>query len=157
MASSNWRTPPRWTAFTTPSAEKPVDGGEDHNVWIYYPITAGGGGVKKVLREKGSKSSDLYPDHPANVRRTRPSCTTRGSCRPDEEVLPFNLAKNWQYKTVFSIRLGHVERVADRIDPKPVMHFNDILSVLVLHPHSHPLSPKQAFQRILHFHRNRKK
>ena len=64
MASSNWRTPPRWTAFTTPSAEKPVDGGEDHNVWIYYPITAGGGGVKKVLREKGSKSSDLYPDHP---------------------------------------------------------------------------------------------
>ena len=32
------------------------------------------------------------------------------------------LAKNWQYKTVFSIRLGHVERVADRIDPKPVMH-----------------------------------
>ena len=49
----------------------------------HYPITAGGGGVKKVLREKGSKSSDLYPDHPANVRRTRPSCTTRGSCRPD--------------------------------------------------------------------------
>ena len=30
----------------------------------HYPITAGGGGVKKVLREKGSKSSDLYPDHP---------------------------------------------------------------------------------------------
>ena len=52
------------TTFTTPFAEKPVDGGEDHNVWIYYPITAGGGGVKKVLREKGSKSSDLYPDHP---------------------------------------------------------------------------------------------
>ena len=77
------------TTFTTPFAEKPVDGGEDHNVWIYYPITAGGGGVKKVLREKGSKSSDLYPDHPGNVRRTRPSCTTRGSCRPDEEVLPF--------------------------------------------------------------------
>ena len=83
MASSNWRTPPRWQAFTTPFAEKPVDGGEDHNVWIYYLITAGGGGVKKVLREKGSKSSDLYPDHPGNVRRTRPSCTTRGSCRPD--------------------------------------------------------------------------
>ena len=114
------------TTFTTPFAEKPVDGGEDHNVWIYYPITAGGGGVKKVLREKGSKSSDLYPDHPGNVRRTRPSCTTRGSCRPDEEVLPLVLAKNWQYKTVFSIRLGHV---ADRIDPKLVMHFNDILSL----------------------------
>ena len=39
MASSNWRTPPRWTAFTTPFAEKPVDGGEDHNVWIYFLIT----------------------------------------------------------------------------------------------------------------------
>lgn len=77
------------TTFTTPFAEKPVDGGEDHNVWIYYLITAGGGGVKKVLREKGSKSSDLYPDHPGNVRRTRPSCTTRGSCRPDEEVFQF--------------------------------------------------------------------
>ena len=71
------------TTFTTPFAEKPVDGGEDHNVWIYFLITAAGGGVKKVLREKGSKSSDLYPDHPGNVRRTRPSCTTRGSCRPD--------------------------------------------------------------------------
>ena len=77
------------TTFTTPFAEKPVDGGEDHNVWIYYPITAGGGGVKKVLREKGSKSSDLYPDHPGNVRRTRPSCTTRGSRRPEEEVFQF--------------------------------------------------------------------
>lgn len=112
----------------------------------HYPITAGGGGVKKVLREKGSKSSDLYPDHPGNVMRTRPSCTTRGSRRPDKEVLPLVLAKNWQYKTVFSIRLalGHV---VDRIDPKPGMHFNDILSLSVFWSSILTLIP-QAFHKF---------
>ena len=147
------------TTFTTPFAEKPVDGGEDHNVWIYYPITAGGGGVKKVLREKGSKSSDLYPDHPGQRQED-------ASFLYDERFMQtgqkrtrrsFLLAKNWQYKTVFSIRLalGHV---VDRIDPKPVMHLKPFSLSLSLCFGPSSLSPTQkAFQRILHFIRNRKK
>jgi len=60
------------------------------------------------------------------------------------------LAKNWQYMTVFSIRLGHVERVAGRIDPKLVMHLKPFCLSLSFGPPSSLSSTltQQAFQRL---------
>lgn len=49
-----------------PFVEKPVDS-EDHNVWIYYPRSAGGG-TKRLFRKIGDKSSEFYPEE-NKVRR----------------------------------------------------------------------------------------
>ena len=57
-------------------------------------------------------------------------------------VTPIGKLKTFFHSSLFEtcLALGHVP---GRFDPKPVMHFDYILSLLVLHPHSHPLSPNK--------------
>ena len=61
-----------------PLVEKPVSG-EDHNIYLYYPRSLGGGS-KRLFRKVGDRSSQFYPD----VHNTR---ITDGSSYIYEELL----------------------------------------------------------------------
>jgi len=53
-----------------PFVEKPIDG-DNHNIWVYYPVSQVGGGCKKLIRKIDDRSSEFDPDC-NRVRRDGP-------------------------------------------------------------------------------------
>jgi inositol hexakisphosphate/diphosphoinositol-pentakisphosphate kinase len=47
-------------SLNKPFVEKPIDA-DDHNIYIYYPMSSGGGS-KRLFRKIGDQSSAFYPD-----------------------------------------------------------------------------------------------
>ena len=62
-------TKSRGITLTRPPARPPTHApaGEDHNVYIYYPHSMGGG-VKRLFRKVDNRSGDYDPTDPGNVR-----------------------------------------------------------------------------------------
>ena len=56
--------------ISKPFVEKPVNG-DDHNVYIYYPQSEGGGS-KRLFRKVKNRSSEFYPNV-STVRKEDPT------------------------------------------------------------------------------------
>ena len=59
--------------ISKPFVEKPVDG-ENHDIYVYYPRSAGGGS-KHLFRKTGDESSSFHPEE-SRVRREGGSLLT---------------------------------------------------------------------------------
>lgn len=78
-----------------PFVEKPVDA-DDHNVYIYYPVSAGGGS-KRLFRKVGNRASSFHP----GVNEVR-----RDASYIYEEFLPTQGTdvKVWRWRSCCDVR-----------------------------------------------------